>query len=123
MWVWVLIIGLIALAIYLAVILRDVWHAGKRLGKEASKLADKLGDILNQPDRELGPVSNVYTDPERVAAARADRQRISDVRSTARQRRLNKATDRWAHVTDTSFESIDGAAREEARRRVQEARS
>lgn len=115
MWLWVLIIGLIALGGYLGTSLRDVWLAAKRLGRQAGQLRAVSRALETPADREIEPIGDVYGDPERRERARRDRRRIAQIRAKARQRRLSEATARWDGLTEDNFESIGPNARAKAR--------
>lgn len=123
MWVWVLIIGLIALAIYLGFTVRDIWRSLKRLTRQAGEFGRAVSSFSVSSDREITPIGDVYEDPARLEEARRDRRRISEVRAQARRRRLNQATGRWDDITEDSFTSIGPEERERARKRVDEFRS
>ncbi|MDO5025739.1 MAG: hypothetical protein Q4E03_04395 [Trueperella sp.] len=113
----VLGIGLLLLAIYLFLTLRQIWISFGGLLKASREFGAAVSNFstpqLEAPQRP----TNLYEDPRRRQAAKADRNRVRAYRQESRRQRLAAATDRWDNASTDFYQDRFGPQRREEARK------
>lgn len=111
----ILIIGLLILAVYLGILLRNLWISFRHLLKAAHGFGAAFSTYATPHIKDYVSESNIYEEKERARQARRTRREIKDLRDSKRQGRLVKATNRWDTQIATDYDRFDETHREAAR--------
>ena len=100
----VIILVIVALALYLFFSGRALWRSGKGLAASGQKLAEGAQEAFDKvPPRPADPAIEPPFELARRQQALGDLRRVHEERRMRRAGRLARANNRWATVDSTTF--------------------